>query len=65
MPFVRRYSTALSMSPLVLLERLLAIHHAGAGALAQGGDVFGGDQPLFVNSLRGRGNAAGRVSGGV
>ena len=34
-PLVRSQSIAASMSPLGLAQRLLAVHHAGAGALAQ------------------------------
>ena len=39
---LRRSWAAFSMSPPALLERVLAVEHAGAGHLAQGGDVLGG-----------------------
>ena len=45
---------------LALIERLLAIHHAGAGALTQLGDVLGGIRSHFLRQiLAWRGNAAG------
>ena len=61
-PLVRSQSIAASMSPLGLAERLLAIHHAGAGALAQflhsrGRDLSHVSYPL---ELRTRSWAAGR-----
>ena len=42
-PFLRSQSTAASRSPAVSLERALAIHHAGAGLVAQLLDQRGGD----------------------
>ena len=43
-PFLRSQSTAASMSPSVCGERRLAVHHAGAGALAQFLHEGGGDR---------------------
>ena len=42
-PLTRRISTALSKSPSASVERLLAVHHAGAGEVAELLDVRGGE----------------------
>ena len=55
-PFLRNQSMAASMSPSVSAERLLAIHHAGAGLLAKilhqgGGDSGHERHPLGLLSF--------------
>ena len=69
MPFSRSQVTAASTSPPVSCERLLAVHHARAGAVAQGLDVLRGDRrgahdPLGLGGLFGRWRTgSGRVVG--
>ena len=58
-PLMRRISTALSKSPSASVQRLLAVHHAGAGEVAELLDVRGsevGHDSLSIQ-LRYRGGA--------
>ena len=63
-PFSRSQSLARSKSPSFSLERLLAVHHPGAGRLAQRGDVLGARCSairvalLDLGAARGRGGSA-------